>query len=407
MSILPRERPIELRPASTRVVARCAPELAAVDAEAWNALLAPGSVALGHEYLRAWEQVELEGLCSRPVLAYEERSNRPVAACPGYCYDLDVPTVRTPQGIGIVQTLRRAFPRLLVARTYELGSPTPLSNPFLVCEQHLRARLVPALIEAGLREGERQDAEFVLVQNFTSRTGPAADMLHGLGFAGVPIPPTAVVDLPYRSFDEYLGAMRAQYRRRTRQTLKRSSDLTVEQVSDFAHLAEELARLWRAVYERASEVKREILTPAFFRAVSAVDEASVLLMRRPDRSVASFALLLADDPWLSFLQCGFEVEAGRQEGAYFRLLYEIIRVAIEGGYEQVDLGMTTLTPKFDVGAVPVPLFAWLKHRNPMFQRIIRWLAQGPLRPPALEPRRVFKEPPPTAGELAARRRPAG
>jgi hypothetical protein len=294
----------------------------------------------------------------------------------------------------------------LIARTYELGSPTPLSNPFLVCEQQLRARLVPELIEAGLREGERGGAEFVLVQNFTSRSGPAADVLHGLGFAGVPTPLTAVVDLPYDSFDDYLAAMRAQYRRRARQTLKRSADLTVEHVREFAEQADELARLWRTVYDRASEVKREIFTAAFFRAVSKVEETSVLLLRRGDGSIASFALLLADDPWLSFLQCGFEAGAGRGEGAYFRLLYEIIRAAIEGGYEQVELGMTTLAPKLDVGAVPVPLFAWLKHRNPVFQRGIRALARGPLRPPALEPRRVFKEPPRAAEELVARRSPA-
>jgi predicted N-acyltransferase len=360
---------------------------------------------LRHEYLRAWERVELSGLCSRPVLAYGTESSRPIAACPGYFYDLDVPTVRTPGGIGAVRVLRRVFPRLLFARTYELGSPTPLSNPFLLSEERLRPRAVPEMIEAALREGEREGAEFVLVQNFTSRSGPAADALSELGFAGVPIPATAVVDLPYSSFDEYLGAMRAQYRRRARQTLRRSGDLRVEHLHQFGEWADELTRLWRAVYDRATEVKREILTPGFFRALSDAEETSLLLTRRADGSVASFAVLLDDHPWLSFLHCGFEAEAGRQEGSYFRLLYEIIRVAIEGGYEQVDLGITTLVPKLDAGAVPVPLFAWVKHRNRAFQRIIRVLAQGPLRPPALEPRRVFKEPPPTAAELAARRLP--
>jgi predicted N-acyltransferase len=406
MAILPKGRPTAPRAPTSRLAARGAEELASVERSAWNGLLGPGDVPLSHDYLLAWEQAELDGLCSRPVLACEIDSNCLVAACPGYVYNLDLVTTRWPQGSRLVHTLRRLFPRLLFARTYELGSPTPFSNPFLVCDERIRDRAVPELIETALHEGEHTGAEFVLVQNFTSRSGPAADVLHGLGFAGVPIPPTAVVDLPYASFDEYLSAMRAPYRRRARQALKRGGELTAELVSDFAGLADELARLWRAVYDRASEVKREILPPTFFRAVSDVDEASVLLMRRPDGSVASFALLLADAPWLSFLQCGFEAGTGREEGAYFRLLYEIVSVAIEGGFEQVDLGITTLGPKLDVGAVPVPLFAWLKHRNPVLQRIIRSLARGPLRPPALEPRRVFKEAPPSAQELVARRMPA-
>lgn len=114
-------------------------------------------------------------------------------------------------------------------------------------------------------------------------------------------------------------------------------------------------------------------------------------------------MLLAEPPWLTFLQCGFEEEAARTEGVYFRLLYEIARLGIEGGFQQVDLGVTTLEPKLDVGGVPVPLFAWVKHRNPLIQRLVRAAADGPMRPGRVEPRRVFKEPPPSGAELVARR----
>jgi hypothetical protein len=53
--------------------------------------------------------------------------------------------------------------------------------------------------------------------------------------------------------------------------------------------------------------------------------------------------------------------------------------------------------------VPVPLFAWLKHRNPVLQRIIRALAQGRLSPPEVAARRVFKEAPASAEELVRAR----
>ncbi|HEX6461601.1 MAG TPA: GNAT family N-acetyltransferase [Thermoleophilaceae bacterium] len=374
-----------------------------VDPHDWDALVGENSSPLLHGYLKAWERVELRGLCSRPVVAYGSDATRPVAACPGYFYDLDMPTVRSPKTGPALRALRRLWPDLLYARTYELGSPTPLTNPFLVRDHGMRPAAVEALIGAALEEGEREPADFVLVQNFTSRSGPAAEYLAGEGFAGVPIPVTAVIDLPFDSFDDYLGAMRSQYRRRARQTLKRSADLTVEHMRGFAELADHFARLWGLIYERASEIKREILTPAFFREVSRLDESSALVVRRPDGSVASFALLLADGRWLSFLQCGFEEEAGRDEGAYFRLLYELVRAGIEGGFEQIDLGMTTITPKLDIGAVPVPLFAWVKHRNPLFQRAIRALGRGPLRPPEIEPRRVFKDAPRSAAELVERR----
>ncbi len=383
----PRRRNAQADGLSAQAV-ECLQEISADD---WNALLVPGSGALEHGYLRAWENVELRGLTSRPVIACAPGSGKPVAACPGYLYDLDLPTVRSPKVSPVVHAIRRVWRGFLFARTYELGSPTPLTNPFLVPDVERRPEAVRALIGAAVEEGERWDADFVLVQNFISREGPAAEELKSLGFAGVPMLATGVVDLPYDSFDDYLGAMRSQYRRRARQAFKRSNELTVEHVSDFAEHADELARLWGLIYERASEIKREILTPDFFRAASEVEDASVLLMRRPDGSIASFGLLLADRPLLSFLQCGFEEEAGREEGAYFRLLYEIVRLAIEHGYEQVDLGVTTLEPKLDVGAVPVPLFGWVRHANPVFQRALKALANGPMKPPKVEARNVFKE----------------
>jgi predicted N-acyltransferase len=376
--------------------------LSAVRASEWDSLLAPGSAALSHAYLAAWERVELAGLRSAPVLA-----RRPdgvlAAACPGYSYRLDLVGVRLPAAARVLGVARRAWPAFLCALTYELGTPAPLTRPFLIADEAQRASVVRALVTAAIQAGERGGARFLVVQNFTSREGPAAEQLRRLGFAVVPIFPTAVVDLPFGSFDDYLGAMRAQYRRRARQTMRRSAELRVERLTDFEGVADDLARLWRLVFERAREVRREILTPEYFRAISRLESSSVILTRRPDHSIASFALLLADHPWLSFLQCGFDREAGRSEGAYFRLLYEIVRAGIEGGYQQVELGITTLAPKLDVGGVPVPLFAWVKHRNPVIQRAMRAWANGPMRPTQLEPRHVFKEPPRSPAELVAQR----
>lgn len=376
--------------------------LETIDPADWNALVDHGSGPLLHGYLTAWEHSELADLRSCPAVAAPPGSDRPEAACPGYLYRLDLIGVRVPAAAGLMSLIRRFWPTFMCAVTYELGSPTPLTNPFLVADDSLRPEAVRELITAALEEGARSRAQFLLVQNFTSLNGPAAEELRRLGFTAVPMIPTAVVDLSFDSFEDYLSAMRAQYRRRARQTLKRSRDLRLEHHWEFADMADELARLWRLVFDRARELKREILTPEYFREVSKLPESSVLLTRK-DGEITAFALLLEDRPWLSFLQCGFDEQAGRSQGAYFRLLYEIVRFGIEAGFEQVDLGITTLEPKFDVGGVPVPLFAWVKHRNSVIHRVMGTLANGPMKPHKLEPRRVFKEPPPTAEELVARR----
>jgi predicted N-acyltransferase len=372
---------------------RCPGELATVPAGQWDALVESGNTPLRHGLLMAWERSELHGLRSRPVVVSAQDSGRLIGASPGYFYDLDLVGVRWPQAAPMMQLVRRLWPRLLFTRTYEIGTAVPLADPFLVDRSQQPEKIVRSLLEQALQESRDGGASFTLVHNFTSCEGAIADELRNHGLVPVPIPQTAVVDVSYSSFEEYLGSMRAQYRRRANRTLAQTRDLSVEHLTHFSELAEEMARLWRAIYDRAREVRREVLTVPFFRQASEVEETSALLVRRPDGSIAAFALLLSDGPALSFIQCGFEQQAGRGEGSYFRLLYEIVRLGIEQGYRLVDLGITTLTPKLDVGAVPIPLYAWIGCRNPLMQRLIARVARSSLQdagPGA--PRRVFKQP---------------
>ncbi len=394
------QRPERFTAPATELVARSPGALAEISSSAWDELLGPGNTPLRHGLLRAWEQAELRGLQSHPLTVRDQRSGELLGACPGYFYDLDLLTIRWPRTAGVMRTLRRGWPGLLYTRAYELGTAVPLSNPFLVSGDADRKDAIAALLRGGVDQARAGDAAFLLVQNFTSCEGLIAQQLRNQNMAPVPIPPTAVIDIVHESFEDYLNAMRAPYRRRARLTFARTEHLVIEHHTEFSMLAEELARLWRAIYDRATEIRREVLTAQFFRWASAVDESSVLLARRPDDSIASFALLFDDGPTLSFVQCGFEERAGREEGAYFRLLYEIVRLGIERGHRLVDLGVTTLPPKLDVGAIPVPLFAWVRHRNAAVQWAIVQLARGPLqRVDVLTPRRVFKKPTRTAGEL--------
>jgi hypothetical protein len=229
----------------------------------------------------------------------------------------------------------------------------------------------------------------VLAQSFQHTTGRVADVFQALGFRPVPIPPTVVVQLPFDTFDEYLSSMRAQYRRRARRVFELSSHLRVERARGFVELAPELARLWRLVFDRAHELRREVLPSPFFQDIAAIEDTSLLVLRRPGGSIASYALLLEDDPCLHFLYTGFETRA-RDEGAYFRLLYEIVRTAIDRGFTQANLGLTTLEPKLDVGGVPVPLYAWLHHHREPVGRLLAHLGSGVFAPDPARPRSVFK-----------------
>ncbi len=360
----------------------------ALESSAWNALCAPGQGPLRHGYVCAWENAHLEGLRARPIAVHGDDETL-AAAAHAYFYELDMGGIHSHVALGALHMARRLYPRLLKTRVYEVGSPTALVPPVLRPTKLSPAAGARAVLRTAVREADRGGAQLMIVQNFATPVSPEAPVLRELGFSPVPIPPTVVLDLPFGDFDEYLAAMRSHYRRRARKVLKKSRHLEVERVHDFAPLAPRLAQLWRLVYERA-DVRREILGEAYFRGAAGVDETSVLVLRRADGSIASYALLLDDRPWLHFLYCGFEQQAGLEESAYFRLIYEIVRDALERGFEHVNLGITTLEPKLDAGGRVVPLYGWIRHRRRALHGVFARLAAGPFAPGIPEPRTVFK-----------------
>jgi hypothetical protein len=186
-----------------------------------------------------------------------------------------------------------------------------------------------------------------------------------------------------------VDGLRSKYRSRTRRILRQSRHLRVERVEEFSALAPEFSALWRLVHERATETKREVLAEPFFTRAAALPETAALVLRRADGSMAAFGLLLQDAPSLHFLQCGFALEAGRQEAAYFRLVLEVVRAGIDGGFRSINLGCTTLAPKLATGAVAMPLHAWIRHRNPLMNLGCQAVARRSRSEPTPAPHAVF------------------
>lgn len=374
-----------LTPSPVRVLAG----LGAVRPGQWDRLVGAGAAGLRHSFLLAWEQAELSGLRGRPIAVTSDGGGVLLAAAPAYHYDMDLVTVSAPVLPGAAHRVRRVWPRFMKARVYELGGPVARHDPLLLAPGANSWRLAREIVGASVREAEAAGSAMIVVQDHVPQGGPLAAALAQSGFDQVKALPSFAVEVRHPSFEAYLDAMRSKYRRRWRCVLRDSRHLRVELVEDFTSLAEEMARLWRLVHDRSTETRREILGAQFFAAAAELESVQALVLRRQDGSIASFGLLLADGGWLHFLQCGFTDRAGRSEGAYFRLLLEIVRLAIEQGFDVAHLGCTTAGPKLDLGAVPVPLTAWLRHRSRLMQKLAVAGGNGPFAPAAVQPRNVF------------------
>ena len=71
-------------------------------------------------------------------------------------------------------------------------------------------------------------------------------------------------------------------------------------------------------------------------------------------------------------------------------MYQIIDFAIQKRFLDVNLGITTIIPKLDVGAVVLPLHMYMKHMNPVLNRIVPSLFRAITPQGDIAHRSVFK-----------------
>lgn len=359
-------------------------------ASEWDRWVPRGHLGLTHRFLTCSRHLHMEGFRMAPLLL-ADRAGQTVGIAVSYHNSVDAADLGNGSIQAAVRTARKVSPHFLKYDVIEIGLPAGVGFP-----AHARAAgsdPMETLANWAISQARRQGNALVVVRDIDEAAAPGAvATLRRLGFQPTPLPPTFIISLPYRSFDEYKSQMRSPYRRRLSNYLKATSSLRCEVVRDFAALAPELTALWRNLYDRVTRYRRLVVTQGFLEAVSGLDESSVLLLRRSDNSIAGFGLVYIDGPMLRYSSTGFTREAAREEGVYFRLLYEVVRLAIDNGCEAASLGQSTAEPKMRIGGRPVPLQAWIWHRSGLKRRALSWLTCTLMQPPAPPvERNVFRE----------------
>lgn len=176
--------------------------------------------------------------------------------------------------------------------------------------------------------------------------------------------PSMALDLPWRTWEAYGQALRADYRRRLRRVESAWEGVAAER-GPCGRYDEGLHGLYLQVHGR-SKAKLERLEPAFFRGLP---EGFHLTVHRDGGRAVAWHVCATEGPRRWFLLGGLDYGSAGPRAAYFNLLASIVREAVEDGVGWLDLGQTAEVPKARLGARPVEkrLFGW--HRRAP----VRWL----------------------------------
>ena len=361
-----------------------------LDPHRWDSLVSNASLFLRRDLLRVIEQCGPENIAPRYAMIFREE--KPVAALAAQVVSLSgdrfqKETTARKGGHHRFLLQRVLAPAAKVAsaglRERLLVAGNLLSWGFHGCAfaaGENPAELWPGIAEAlyRIRRAEKLNGEtnFVLLKDFDPQQR-GEEALRRFSYRPMETEPNMVLNLDpaWRTYEDYLGALDAKYRRNAKDQAKKllNARCSIEGIADLVPFAGRLHDLYLAVHHNAPVrlvTLPSTFLPAFARAAGDNFRCTII---RQENQVLGFVTTVRDGDVAIAYFIGFD-RAAAQSGLplYLRLLHATIGDAIHWGCKRLSLGRTALEPKAALGAKPEPMTVWLRHRIPSFN----WLFRG-------------------------------
>jgi len=343
--------------------------------EDWNAVFANT-----HEGYQFYELLEASGLQEFNfyyLLVYE--ADKLVLIAPLFVADFNLDIAAgglIKQGIGF---LRKFFPRLLIIKTLFCGSPFG-EHGVLGMQDHLddKNRLTAGLVKRMEVFCREEKISFILFKDFLKKETMLLDTLLRLGFFRVNSFPSAVTELNFSSFEEYLGSLGHSTRKNLRRKIKdayATKNIKVEMRDSIDDIIDDIYSLYLNTYGEG-KTKFEKLTREFFLSVGEkMAPYARFFLYYVDAKLSTFNLCFVYPDLFVDKFIGFDYNTSQQAHLYFVSWCYNIEWCLKYKIPFYQSGQTDYDAKIRLGAKLIPLYAYLKHLNPGINVFFRLLSE--------------------------------
>ncbi|MGQ0829517.1 MAG: hypothetical protein ACT4ON_14100 [Bacteroidota bacterium] len=252
--------------------------------------------------------------------------------------------------------------------------------------------LADVIYRIGRVEKLRGKIAAILVKDFYSSDKRASDELEEYKYHDFLVEPNMIVDIDWENFGEYLNAMSKKYRNRAKSVIKKSEGIERKIFSqeDIRINAKQIQALYNNVHLKA-KFRLASLSAAYFSELKKMlGEDFIFIAYYHNKKMVGFRTSFVLKSSIEAHFIGLDYNINKELDLYQNILYDYVKEAIEYNAKQLYLGRTASEIKTTVGAQAHPLTCYIKHRNPLSNRIIKPFIDY-LKPVEWIPRNPFKE----------------
>jgi predicted N-acyltransferase len=343
-----------------------------IEESLWNSINLSNEFFHHHRFIQSIEDAEMDGCKFWYLLFYSGDRLVGSAALSAFRVSLDLFLGETSQTL--IRGVRRLFPGFFKIDVLFCGLPISIGKHNLAISDFSYTKdILKALMGEMTRICKNEKIKFMCVKEFYGNRVQGMDRLIEYGFFRVPSLPYVTMPINWSCFDEYLDALRHKYRRQIKNSLKKmdaaSSGVVLVLGKREVCSPRQFYKLYLEVMEHAG-VQLEILNRSFFENLFTKmrDHIEILTFQRGGE-VLGAALLCPGGKTLTFLLVGFNYSQRDDYDVYFNLVYGIIKIAIERGCEELNLGQTSYYIKQRIGGTCIPTYFYLKSLS----RVVHYL----------------------------------
>ncbi len=232
----------------------------------------------------------------------------------------------------------------------------------------------------------------VLVKDFYSSSVQHTKEFGEYKYHDFLVEPNMVLDIHWDTFDEYLNAMSKKYRNRAKNIVKKGNEIERKDfsVEDIKSNSKKILELYNNVHLKA-KFRMASLTPSYFAEMKKVlAEKFHFVGYYHEQKLIGFrsTFILENEIEAHFV--GLNYSINKELELYQNILYDYVKDSLNKKAKHLFLGRTASEIKSTLGAEALELTCYIRHRNPLSNRIIKPFVDY-LKPSEWVPRNPFKE----------------
>ena len=195
------------------------------------------------------------------------------------------------------------------------------------------------------------------------------------GYSEIKVEPNLIIKLKpeWKSFEDYKNILKSKYRIKANKADSVSSTLETRIFSeqDFITYKHELQALYQNTIDKASFNAQVLNLNTYSHLSTSLKNDFIVKGYFLENRLVGFLTALVNDNKLDAHFIGLDYDLNKSHSIYPRILNDYIRIGIKKQVLSINLGRTASEIKTTIGANPLDLSCYIKHKNPFFNMLIK------------------------------------